>query len=192
MTKIAVFPHGKNLLSQHVKLNPLSSILFAISTEAFNTCHRVLISAYHTAFLSFPCNPSSSRHKKNNWKRAHSPKNVADVLFEFYFSTADANTMEKQCKESDRSSNISDLKLDLRTGSSNSNVHCDMDYIPGAESETGSESVITRIGVPLAGPVNVAGQEIYRYSADYTEHSFPKVNQPNLFKCRFKITYLKR
>ncbi|KAJ8978266.1 hypothetical protein NQ317_003050 [Molorchus minor] len=69
----------------------------------------------------------------------------------------DANTMEKQCKESDRSSNISDLKLDLRTGSSNSNVHCDMDYIPGAESETGSESVITRIGVPLAGPVNVSG-----------------------------------
>lgn len=48
-----------------------------------------------------------------------------------------------------------------------------MDYIPGAESETGSESVITRIGVPLAGPVNVSGQEIYRYSADYTEPAFP-------------------
>lgn len=85
--------------------------------------------------------------------------------------------MEKQCKESDRSSNISDLKLDLRTGSSNSNVHCDMDYIPGAESETGSESIVTRIGVPLAGPVNVSGQEIYRYSADYTELSFPKVRK---------------
>lgn len=85
----------------------------------------------------------------------------------------DANAIEKQCKESDRSSNISDLKLDLRTGSSNSNVHCDMDYIPGAESETGSESVITRIGVPLAGPVNVPGQDNYRYSADYTEPSFP-------------------
>ncbi|XP_074028127.1 irregular chiasm C-roughest protein isoform X2 [Leptinotarsa decemlineata] len=89
------------------------------------------------------------------------------------------NTMEKQCKESDRSSNISDLKLDLRTGSSNSNVHCDMDYIPGAESETGSESVITRIGVPLAGPVNVSGQEIYRYSADYTEPSFPPKDGQN-------------
>lgn len=85
----------------------------------------------------------------------------------------DVNTIEKQCKESDRSSNISDLKLDLRTGSSNSNMHCDMDYIPGAESETGSESVITRIGVPLAGPVSVPGQDIYRYSADYTEPSFP-------------------
>ncbi|KAJ8920019.1 hypothetical protein NQ315_006550 [Exocentrus adspersus] len=91
----------------------------------------------------------------------------------------DANTIEKQCKESDRSSNISDLKLDLRTGSSNSNVHCDMDYIPGAESETGSESVITRIGVPLAGPVNVSGQEIYRYSADYTEPSFPPKDGQN-------------
>ncbi|KAG5897978.1 hypothetical protein JTB14_013552 [Gonioctena quinquepunctata] len=89
------------------------------------------------------------------------------------------NTMDKQCKESDRSSNISDLKLDLRTGSSNSNVHCDMDYIPGAESETGSESVITRIGVPLAGPVNVSGQEIYRYSADYTEPSFPPKDGQN-------------
>lgn len=92
---------------------------------------------------------------------------------DFFTLPADANTIEKQCKESDRSSNISDLKLDLRTGSSNSNVHCDMDYIPGAESETGSESVITRIGVPLAGPVNVSGQEIYRYSADYTEPAFP-------------------
>ncbi|RZC39155.1 irregular chiasm C-roughest protein, partial [Asbolus verrucosus] len=91
----------------------------------------------------------------------------------------DANTIEKQCKESDRSSNISDLKLDLRTGSSNSNVHCDMDYIPGAESETGSESVITRIGVPLAGPVNVSGQEIYRYSADYSEPSFPPKDGQN-------------
>lgn len=87
--------------------------------------------------------------------------------------SADTNTIEKQCKESDRSSNISDLKLDLRTGSSNSNMHCDMDYIPGAESETGSESVITRIGVPLAGPVNVPGQNVYRYSGDYSEATFP-------------------
>lgn len=90
-----------------------------------------------------------------------------------YAIPADTNTIEKQCKESDRSSNISDLKLDLRTGSSNSNMHCDMDYIPGAESETGSESVITRIGVPLAGPVNVPGQDVYRYSADYSDPTFP-------------------
>ncbi|CAH1984755.1 unnamed protein product [Acanthoscelides obtectus] len=89
------------------------------------------------------------------------------------------NTIEKQCKESDRSSNISDLKLDLRAGSSNSNMHCDLDYIPGAESETGSESVITRIGVPLAGPVNVNSQDIYRYSADYTEPNFPPKDGQN-------------
>ncbi|XP_066254546.1 irregular chiasm C-roughest protein [Euwallacea similis] len=90
-----------------------------------------------------------------------------------------AHAIEKQCKESDRSSNISDLKIDLRTGSSNSNVHCDMDYIPGAESETGSESVITRIGVPLAGPVSMGGQDIYRYSADYNEPHFPPKDGQN-------------
>ncbi|KAK5639967.1 hypothetical protein RI129_010778 [Pyrocoelia pectoralis] len=90
----------------------------------------------------------------------------------------DVNAIEKQCKESDRSSNISDLKLDLRTGSSHSNMHCD-DYVPGAESETGSESVITRIGVPLAGPVNVPGQDVYRYSADYTEPTFPPKDGQN-------------
>lgn len=56
----------------------------------------------------------------------------------------DCNGGEKTCKESDRSSNISDLKLDLRTGSSVSNVHCELEY--GPDSETGSESVVTRIG----------------------------------------------
>ncbi|XP_018325250.1 irregular chiasm C-roughest protein isoform X2 [Agrilus planipennis] len=88
------------------------------------------------------------------------------------------NTMEKQCKESDRSSNISDLKIDLRTGSSVSNVHCD-DYVPGIESETGSESVITRIGVPLAGPVAISNQDIYRYSADYTDANFASKDGQN-------------
>lgn len=88
--------------------------------------------------------------------------------------------MEKQCKESDRSSIISDLKLDLRTGSSVSNVHCEMDYIPGGESETGSGSVITRIGVPLAGPVNLPNPE----SAEYTEPNFPpKVSTGVYFYC---------
>lgn len=104
-----------------------------------------------------------------------------------FLIAADANTIEKQCKESDRSSNISDLKLDLRTGSSHSNVHCD-DYVPGAESETGSESVITRIGVPLAGPVNVPGQDVYRYSADYTEPTFPPKVLALLFGGRTDLT----
>ncbi|KAG8331115.1 irregular chiasm C-roughest protein isoform X4 [Homalodisca vitripennis] len=76
---------------------------------------------------------------------------------------------EKQCKESDRSSNISDMKLELRTGSSVSNVHCELDYSAGHESETGSESVVTRIGLPLAGPVPLD----HRYSQRYSSTEFP-------------------
>lgn len=46
----------------------------------------------------------------------------------FFFFLGDTNTIEKQTQQSDRSSNISDLKLDLRAGSSVSN----MDYTTGA------------------------------------------------------------
>jgi hypothetical protein len=87
------------------------------------------------------------------------------------------NDVEKQCKESDRSSNISDIKMELRTGSSVSNVHCELDY-GGGGSETGSESVVTRIGVPLAGPVPLD----HRYSnnrlssGDYPDPVFPPKN----------------
>lgn len=84
---------------------------------------------------------------------------------------------EKQCKESDRSSNISDMKLELRTGSSVSNVHCELDYSAGPESETGSESVVTRIGLPLAGPVPLDHRYSQRYSAaDFPEPVFPPKN----------------
>jgi hypothetical protein len=89
-------------------------------------------------------------------------------------SFTDCREAEKQCKESDRSSNISDLKMELRTGSSVSNVHCELEY--GPDSETGSESVVTRIGVPLAGPVPMpvnGGEHIYRYSAEFTDPVFP-------------------
>ena len=106
-------------------------------------------------------------------------------MFYFIF-TADSRDAEKQCKESDRSSNISDLKMELRTASSVSNVHCELEYGP-ADSETGSESVATRVGVPLAGPVtlpNVTGalgapnggppdHRLYRYSAEFAEPVFP-------------------
>lgn len=92
------------------------------------------------------------------------------------FSSADQADVEKQCKESDRSSNISDIKMELRTGSSVSNVHCELDY-GGGGSETGSESVVTRIGVPLAGPVPVDHRYSNRYSsADYPEPVFPPKN----------------
>lgn len=64
--------------------------------------------------------------------------------------------------------------MELRTGSSVSNVHCELEY--GPDSETGSESVGTRVGVPLAGPVPMpvnGGDHIYRYSAEFTEPVFP-------------------
>lgn len=70
-------------------------------------------------------------------------------------------------------------------------MHCDMDYIPGAESETGSESVITRIGVPLAGPVNVPGQDVYRYSADYSDPTFPPKVRINRSKLLLYFVYVK-
>lgn len=68
---------------------------------------------------------------------------------------------EKGCKESDRSSNISDLKVDIRAGS------CEPDF---SETCSGTDSIPTRLaanvlgsatggigtgGVPLAGPVKV-------------------------------------
>ncbi|XP_073987777.1 irregular chiasm C-roughest protein-like isoform X2 [Rhodnius prolixus] len=98
------------------------------------------------------------------------------------FAPNDQTDVEKQCKESDRSSNISDIKLELRTGSSVSNVHCELDYGGsgggGGGSETGSESVVTRIGVPLAGPVPLD----HRYSnnrfssGEYPDPVFPPKN----------------
>ncbi|KAL0273423.1 UNVERIFIED_CONTAM: hypothetical protein PYX00_006087 [Menopon gallinae] len=111
----------------------------------------------------------------------------------------DCNGGEKASKESDRSSNISDLKLELRTGSSVSNVHCELEY--GPDSETGSESVVTRIGVPLAGPVPIGtlgslshtstlphtgsipqangGDRLYRYSAEFSDPVFPPKDGQN-------------
>lgn len=53
-----------------------------------------------------------------------------------------------------------------------SNVH--LDYA-GHDSETGSESVHTRIGVPLAGPVPM-DQRYHRYSsADFADAVFPSL-----------------
>lgn len=104
------------------------------------------------------------------------------LLYCLGFAPNDQTDVEKQCKESDRSSNISDIKLELRTGSSVSNVHCELDYGGsgggGGGSETGSESVVTRIGVPLAGPVPLD----HRYSnnrfssGEYPDPVFPPKN----------------
>ncbi|XP_037026673.1 irregular chiasm C-roughest protein isoform X1 [Bradysia coprophila] len=80
---------------------------------------------------------------------------------------------DKNCKESDRSSNLSDVKVDIRSGSH--------DYL---ETCSGTDSVATRIAVtalgsinsssggnggsvPLAGPVKIPDH--YRYSGEYTD-----------------------
>ncbi|XP_023719298.1 uncharacterized protein LOC111870898 isoform X2 [Cryptotermes secundus] len=86
----------------------------------------------------------------------------------------DCREEERQYKESDRSLNVSDLKRELWTGSSVSNVHCELEY--GPDSDTGSESIVTRVGVPLAGPVPMpvnGGEHIYRYSAEFTVPVLP-------------------
>lgn len=82
----------------------------------------------------------------------------------------DANHIEKQCKESDKSSNISELKLEMRTGSSASNINCESDY--GCNQD--SDSIITRIAVPLAGPVPIDQRySSNRYSTgDFNDSAF--------------------
>ena len=58
--------------------------------------------------------------------------------------------------------------MELRTGSSVSNVHCELEYGPD------SESVVTRVGMPLAGPVPMpinGGDHIYCYLAEFTEEN---------------------
>lgn len=75
---------------------------------------------------------------------------------------------EKQCKDSDRSSNYSDIKLEIRTGSSASNQNC--------EEYTGqdTDSVITRVG-PLTNSLNSDTRySINRFSSsDYPDPDFP-------------------
>lgn len=75
---------------------------------------------------------------------------------------------EKQCKDSDRSSNYSDIKLEIRTGSSASNQNC--------EEYTGqdTDSVITRVG-PLTNSLSSDTRySINRFSSsDYPDPDFP-------------------
>lgn len=82
----------------------------------------------------------------------------------------EANNIEKQCKESDKSSNISELKLEMRTGSSASNINCESDYGGGRDSD----SIITRVAVPLAGPVPIDQRySVNRYSSgEFTDPVF--------------------
>ncbi|KAF4523433.1 hypothetical protein B566_EDAN010366 [Ephemera danica] len=72
---------------------------------------------------------------------------------------------EKQSKHSDRSSNDSDLKVEIRTASSLSNVHEPGDSEPGWEERSDAATPRLTIGN--------GGDAIYRYSADYTDPTFP-------------------
>ena len=78
------------------------------------------------------------------------------------------------------------MKLELRTGSSVSNVHCELDYNGGHDSETGSESVVTRIGLPLAGPVPID----HRYSNRYSSTEYPDPVFPPKSVCIFAFVFL--
>ncbi|XP_055371596.1 irregular chiasm C-roughest protein-like [Condylostylus longicornis] len=113
----------------------------------------------------------------------------ADVIPEHHHHH---HSNEKGFKESDRSSNLSDLKVDIRSGS------CEPEY-----SETCSDSLTTKLasnmvnanhtgsnggvitgtggggggGVPLAGPVKIPND--FRYSGDYTDSGVPQQQQQN-------------
>lgn len=86
-----------------------------------------------------------------------------------YPHTEETDSNADRYRESDRSSNLSDVKADIRAGSSVSNA----ESVTALDSE-GEGSTRGVNALALAGPVpNPLG---YRYSADYTEPSFPPKN----------------
>ena len=87
----------------------------------------------------------------------------------FGHTTEETDSNADRYRESDRSSNLSDVKADIRAGSSVSNA----ESVTALDSE-GEGSTRGVNALALAGPVpNPLG---YRYSADYTEPSFPPKN----------------
>ncbi|XP_046433643.1 irregular chiasm C-roughest protein-like [Neodiprion fabricii] len=81
----------------------------------------------------------------------------------------ETDSNNERYRESDRSSNLSDVKADIRAGSSVSNA----ESVTALDSE-GEGSTRGVNALALAGPVpNPLG---FRYSADYTEPSFPPKN----------------
>lgn len=94
-------------------------------------------------------------------------------LFEFLSPTEETDSNADRYRESDRSSNLSDVKADIRAGSSVSNA----ESVTALDSE-GEGSTRGVNALALAGPVpNPLG---YRYSADYTEPSFPPKNNVSI------------
>lgn len=93
---------------------------------------------------------------------------MCEHFFCIYTEETDSNA--DRYRESDRSSNLSDVKADIRAGSSVSNA----ESVTALDSE-GEGSTRGVNALALAGPVPnpLSG---YRYSADYTEPSFPPKN----------------
>lgn len=102
----------------------------------------------------------------------------ADSLYEYLYARVciyirynaeETDSNADRYRESDRSSNLSDVKADIRAGSSVSNA----ESVTALDSE-GEGSTRGVNALALAGPVpNPLG---FRYSADYTEPSFPPKN----------------
>lgn len=88
----------------------------------------------------------------------------------FFIDVEETDSNADRYRESDRSSNLSDVKADIRAGSSVSNA----ESVTALDSE-GEGSTRGVNALALAGPVPnpLSG---YRYSADYTEPSFPPKN----------------
>lgn len=99
-----------------------------------------------------------------------------------YAEETDSNA--DRYRESDRSSNLSDVKADIRAGSSVSNA----ESVTALDSE-GEGSTRGVNALALAGPVpNPLG---YRYSADYTEPSFPPKNNVSNSPCVSRNTFIR-
>ncbi|XP_008201782.1 irregular chiasm C-roughest protein isoform X2 [Nasonia vitripennis] len=98
-------------------------------------------------------------------ERIKQPQPKAAQAHENDMQETDSNA--DRYRESDRSSNLSDVKADIRAGSSVSNA----ESVTALDSE-GEGSTRGVNALALAGPVPnpIAG---FRYSADYTEPSFP-------------------
>lgn len=104
----------------------------------------------------------------------------------FSSSIEETDSNADRYRESDRSSNLSDVKADIRAGSSVSNA----ESVTALDSE-GEGSTRGVNALALAGPVPnpLSG---YRYSADYTEPSFPPKNNVSeviihILKCQKKF-----
>lgn len=104
----------------------------------------------------------------------HLPVYRLQSFFLIYTEETDSNA--DRYRESDRSSNLSDVKADIRAGSSVSNA----ESVTALDSE-GEGSTRGVNALALAGPVPnpLSG---YRYSADYTEPSFPPKNNVSGFR----------